>query len=121
MISSVSTVLLGIVCIAASTAIASLVLKIIGIVVVINSLLRIYDAYKIKGRSDHFLVYVINDVLTFVLGIVLLILPLDIASAVVIIIGVILLILGISNVITAIRVYLDGRYVDDGTDVVWEE
>ena len=34
----------------------------------------------------------------------------------------IILILGITNLVTAIKVYYDGgRYVDDGTDVVWEE
>ena len=32
-----------------------------------------------------------------------------------------MLLLGITNVINVIRVYRDGRFVDDGTDVVWEE
>jgi uncharacterized membrane protein HdeD (DUF308 family) len=56
-----------------------------------------------------------------VLGIVLVAIPLDIASTLVMIIGVIMIILGISNIITVIRVYRDGRYIDDGSDVVWEE
>ncbi|MEE3399049.1 MAG: DUF308 domain-containing protein, partial [Eubacterium sp.] len=74
-----------------------------------------------KGRSDHFVQYIINDIITLVLGIVLVAIPLDIASTLVMIIGVIMIILGISNIITVIRVYRDGRYIDDGSDVVWEE
>ena len=36
-------------------------------------------------------------------------------------IQVFLLILGVTNLITAYKVYRDGKFVDDGTDVVWEE
>ncbi len=121
MTTAIILILFGILCIASPGFIASFVIKAIGIMILINELIRIYEAYKIKGKSDKFIQYVIVDILTLILGIVLIAIPLDIAGAIVIVIGVILLVLGISNIITAIRVYKDGRYVDDGTDVVWEE
>ena len=114
-------IIFGIVCIASPAFITAFVIKAIGICIVINSLVRIYDAYKIKGRSDSFVQYVIVDILTLVLGVVLMVAPLGIASSIVMVIGIILLVLGVTNVITVIRVYKDGRYVDDGSDVVWEE
>ena len=56
------------------------------------------------------------------MGIVLFFIPTTVASVVVIVLGVILAVLGISNIITVFKVYRDGgRYVDDGSDVVWEE
>ena len=60
-------------------------------------------------------------VVDFDLGIVLLIIPMTIAGAVVIVLGAFLFVIGISNVITCVRVYKDGCFVDEGTDVVWEE
>ena len=111
----------GIICIAFPGVIAAFIVKAIGVMVLINSAIRIHDAYMVKGRSDHFVQYIINDIITLVLGIVLVAIPLDIASTLVMIIGVIMIILGISNIITVIRVYRDGRYIDDGSDVVWEE
>lgn len=113
--------LFGIVCIAASGVVASFIIKIIGCIVIVNSVMRIYDAYKIKGSSDHFIEYIVNDVATLVLGIVLLLIPMTIVGAAVIVLGAFLLVIGISNVITCARVYRDGSFVDDGTDVVWEE
>ena len=111
----------GIICIALSTFVASFIIKIIGLIIIFNSIMRIYDAYKIKGSSDHFVQYIINDVATLILGIVLLLIPMNIAGAVVIILGAFLFIIGISNVITCVRVYRDGCFVDDGSEVVWEE
>ena len=118
---AIMIILFGIICIAFPGFIASFIIKAIGIMVLINAAFRIHDAYMIKGRSDKFLQYIINDIITVVLGIVLIAIPLDIAGVVVIIIGVLMLLLGITNVINVIRVYRDGRFVDDGTDVVWEE
>ena len=118
---SVVLIALGIICIAASTAVAAFVIKLLGIIILINAAFRLHDAYQIKGVSDKFKMYVINDIITLVLGIVLLVMPISAAKAFVIIVGIIMLALGISNVITVIRVYKDGKYIDDGTDVVWEE
>ncbi len=114
-------ILFGILCIASPGFITSFVIKALGIMILINGLIRLYDAYQIKGKSDNFIKYLVVDILTLILGIVLIAIPLDIAGAVVIVLGVILLLLGLTNIITVIKVYKDGRYVDDGTDVVWEE
>ncbi len=118
---SIILAVLGIVCIAASDSVAAFVIKVLGIIILVNSALRIHDAYEIKGISDRFIQYIINDLITLVLGIVLIVMPLGAAAVFVRIVGAIMIILGISNVITAIRIYKDGQYVDDGTDVVWEE
>jgi len=114
-------VIFGIVCIAASTYIARVVMSAVGVVVIVNSILRMYDAYLIKGKSDKLIRYVINDIVTLILGLILLFIPLEATGLVVRIIGIGLLVVGVSNIISAIGVYKDGRYVDDGTDVVWEE
>ena len=111
----------GIICIAFPQTIAAFIIKAIGIMVLLNAAFRIHDAYLIKGRSDNFILYIINDIITLILGLILVAIPLDIAGTLVIIIGVVMLVMGVSNIITVIRVYRDGRYVDDGTDVVWEE
>jgi Uncharacterized conserved protein len=122
MLIAIILVLLGIICLAMSDSVSTLILIVIGVCMIVNSIISIHDAYIIKGKSDHFLAYVINDIITLVIGIVLLFLPSTFEGAIAITIGVILCIMGISNIITVFRVYHDGgRYVDDGTDVVWEE
>ena len=47
--------------------------------------------------------------------------PLGAAAILVRIVGAVMIILGVSNVVMAVRVYKDGKYINDGTDVVWEE
>ncbi|MBO4591367.1 MAG: DUF308 domain-containing protein [Eubacterium sp.] len=118
---SVALIVFGIICIARPAAIADFIIKVIGIVILVNSGFRIYDAYQIKGKTDNFVKYVINDIITFVLGLVLLCFSLNAVGAVVRVVGVFMLILGVTNVITAVKVYKDGRFVDDGSDIVWEE
>lgn len=114
-------VFMGILCLAIPKQIASLVIKMVGIVILVNAIMRIHDAYVIRGKSDGFKMYMLNDVITLIIGLVLLFIPMDVASIIVIILGVFLLILGVTNLITAYKVYRDGKFVDDGTDVVWEE
>lgn len=122
MVLAVALVLIGIICLAASGFVASLILKVIGLCVTVNSIMSIHDAYVVKGKSDNFLAYIINDIITLIVGIVLFFIPTTVASVVVVVLGVILAVLGISNIITVFKVYRDGgRYVDDGSDVVWEE
>jgi uncharacterized membrane protein HdeD (DUF308 family) len=122
MVLAVALVLIGIICLAASGFVASLILKVIGLCVTVNSIMSIHDAYVVKEKSDNFLAYIINDIITLIVGIVLFFIPTTVASVVVIVLGVILAVLGISNIITVFKVYRDGgRYVDDGSDVVWEE
>jgi uncharacterized membrane protein HdeD (DUF308 family) len=118
---SLTLITLGIICIAASDSVASFVIKVLGIIVLVNSVLRIHDAYEIKGISDRFIQYIVNDLITLILGIVLIVMPLGAAAIFVRIVGIIMIILGVSNIVTAIRIYRDGQYVDDGSDVVWEE
>ena len=122
MVLAIALVLIGIICLAASGFVASLILKVIGLCVTVNSIMSIHDAYVRKGKSDNFLAYIINDVITLILGVVLFFIPTTVANVVVIVLGIILAVLGISNIITVFKVYKDGgRYVDDGSDVVWEE
>ncbi len=122
MVLAIALVLIGIICLAASGFVAGLILKVIGLCVTVNSIMSIHDAYVIKGKSDNFLAYIINDVITLILGVVLFFIPTTVANVVVIVLGIILAVLGISNIITVFKVYKDGgRYVDDGSDVVWEE
>ena len=104
-------VVFGLVCIAFPGFVASL----------ISAGMRVYDAYRVKGKSDNFIQYIIVDAATILLGLVLLLIPLDLAGTIVRIVGIIMIVIGLSNVITIIRVYRDGKYVDDGSDVVWEE
>lgn len=118
---AITIIIFGIICIAFPSVIAAFIIKAIGIMVLVNAAFRIHDAYMIKGRSDSFIVYIINDIITLILGLVLVAIPLDIAGTLVRIIGVFMMILGLSNIITVVKVYFDGRYVDDGSDVVWEE
>ena len=112
---------IGIVCIANPGLVAAFIIKTIGLIVIVNSAIRVYEAYQIKGKTDNFMKYIVNDILTLLLGLCLLIFPITAATVVVKIVGVVMIILGITNVITAFKVYKDGRYVDDGSDVVWEE
>lgn len=121
MSSAIALFVIGILCLAIPGQIASIVVKLLGIVIIVNSSMRIHDAYIIRGRSDGFTAYIINDILTLIIGIVLLFVPLTVASAVVVVIGIVLLVLGISNLITAYKVYKDGKYINDNSDVVWEE
>ena len=87
-------------------------LKLLGIIILVNSALRIHDAYEIKGISDKFMFYIINDIITLVLGIILIIMPISAAKVFVIIVGVLMVLLGVSNIVTAVKVYLDGKYID---------
>ena len=118
---SITLIVLGIVCIAAAGSVASFVIKMLGIIVLVNSALRIHDAYIIKGVSDKYINYIINDAITLVLGIILIVMPLTAAAIFVRIVGAVMMILGVSNIITVFKVYKDGKYIEDGTDVVWEE
>ena len=118
---SIVLVLFGIICIAKPGSIADFIIKAIGVIILINSALRIYDVYQIKGKTDNFVKYIINDIITLVLGLILICFSLSAVGAVVRVVGVFMLLLGVTNVITAVRVYKDGRFIDDGTDVVWKE
>lgn len=114
-------VIFGIVSLANPGGMSSMIIFIIGAAIIVNALCRIYDAYQIRGKSDDFKFYIINDVITLVLGIVLLVAGNWTADWVIRILGIFMAVLGISNIVTSFRVYKDGHFVDDGTDTVWEE
>lgn len=97
------------------------VIMAVGFIILINSILRIFDARRVRGKDKDFVKYVANDILTAILGFLLFFLSDSVADAIFIIIGIFMTVLGISNIYTAYRVYKGGRYIDDGTDVVWEE
>ena len=122
MVFSIILVIIGILCLAMSERLADLILILIGVSMIVNSVVSIHDAYLIKGKSDHFLAYIINDIITLVIGVALIFVPKGVVGAIAITIGVVLCIIGVSNIITVFRVFRDGgRYIDDGSDVVWEE
>ena len=115
-------VVTGLICIVNPGGIAAYVMIIIGVFVLVNSIMRIRDAYRVKAQTDFFKQFLINDLITLFLGLFMIIFNKWIIVTMARVAGVIILILGITNLVTAIKVYYDGgRYVDDGTDVVWEE
>lgn len=122
MMLAIILVLLGIICLALSDRVADIILIVIGISMIVNAIISIHDAYVVKGKSDHFIEYVINDIVSLVIGIVLIFVPQGLEGAIAITIGIVLCVIGVSNIITVFRVFRDGgRYIDDGSDVVWEE
>lgn len=122
MVFSVILAVTGLICIVSPTGVADYVMVIIGIFMLINSVLRIRDAYRIKAQTNFFKQFIINDLVTLVLSFFMIFFKSLILSSLARFFGIIILILGITNLMTAIKVYYDGgRYVDDGTDVVWEE
>ena len=115
-------VVTGLICIITPKGVASYVMVVIGVFILVNSILRIRDAYKIKGQTDFFKQFIINDLITLVFGFILIIFNRWLIVNAAMILGIIVLILGITNLLTAMMVYHDGgRYVDDDSDVVWEE
>ncbi len=119
---AVLLVVTGLICIITPKGVASYVMVVIGVFILVNSILRIRDAYKIKGQTDFFKQFIINDLITLVFGFVLIVFNRWLIVNAAIVLGIIVLILGITNLLTAMKVYHDGgRYVDDGSDVVWEE
>ncbi len=122
MMLAIILVLLGIICLALSDRVADIILIVIGISMIFNAVISIHDAYVVKGKSDHFIEYIINDIVSLVIGIVLIFVPQGHEGAIAITIGIVLCVIGVSNIITVFRVFRDGgRYIDDGSDVVWEE
>ena len=113
-------VLCGIICVTNAFGVSNIVLTVLGVCILVNSLVRLFIERSLKGSSS-FKRYMINDLLTAVLGVVLILVPHDAAGAVFLVMGIFMVILGVSNIISAYSYYKNGRYVNDGTDVVWEE
>ena len=113
-------VLFGILCVTDSFGVSKFVIRIIGLCILLNALVRIFAERTVKGKGS-FKAYMTVDGVTAALGLVLLIFPLSSVDAIFIVIGIFMLILGITNIISSYSFYKNGRYVSDGSDVVWEE
>lgn len=119
---AVILILAGIIVVSNPVGVSTFIIKIFGLCILINACFRIYDVIQIKGSNDsHWGSYIANDVITAILGLILLFMSFSVAATVIIIVGVIMTVLGVTNIITAYKVYKVGRYVNDGSDVVWEE
>ena len=113
-------VLMGIICVTNAFGIKKNKKMVIGICIFVNALFRIFIERSLRGSSG-FKNYLINDIITAILGVVLMIMPKTAADAFFVVVGIFMVILGISNIISSYLFYKNGRYVNDGTDVVWEE
>ena len=116
--------IMGIICVANPGWVAGFFLKVVGLCILLNALIRIVTEHSLKGKSEKYNFYLMIDVVSLVIGLLLFLFPkawLDGVSWLFIVFGVILIILGLFNLYSAFKVYKEGRYVNDGTDVVWEE
>ena len=116
-------VVLGIVSIAAPGLVAGLILKIIGIFILIHAVLRLMAAYKVKSEVQSFKFYFGIDTFSLAVGLLLVFVPHLVASWLVIVVGIVLLISGLSNIVSSFKFYKEGgRYLEHDKDgAVWEE
>lgn len=116
--------IMGIVCVANPGWVAGFFLKVVGLCILLNSLIRLVTEHSLKGKSSKYNFYLVTDLVSLVIGLLLFLFPkawLDGVSWLFIVFGVILMVLGVFNLYTAYKVYKEGRYVNDGSGVVWEE
>ena len=113
-------VLIGIFCVTDSFGVSGFILTVVGIFIFVNAIIRIFVERTLRGNASYKR-YLINDIITAALGLILMIMPKTAADAIFIVVGIFMVILGVSNIISAYAFYKNGRYVDDGSDVVWEE
>ena len=116
--------ILGLISVVNPGWVSNFFLKVVGLCIFLNSLVRIIVEHSLKGKSDKYNVYLITDIVSAVVGLLLFLFPktwLESFSFLFYVFGIVLVILGIFNLYTAYKVYKEGRFVNDGTDVVWEE
>ncbi|GEM_PF-1011744 len=116
--------ILGLISVVNPGWVSNFFLKVVGLCIFLNSLVRIIVEHSLKGKSDKYNVYLITDIVSAVVGLLLFLFPktwLESVSFLFYVFGIVLVILGIFNLYTAYKVYKEGRFVNDGTDVVWEE
>ena len=116
--------IMGVICVANPGWVAGFFLKVVGLCILLNSLIRLVTEHSLKGKSEKYNFYLLVDVVSLVIGLLLFLFPkawLDAAAWLFYVFGVILMILGVFNLYSAFKVYKEGRYVNDGSDVVWEE
>ena len=116
--------IMGIICVANPGWVAGFFLKVVGLCILLNSLISIFTEHKLKGKSEKYTFYLVTDIVSIVIGLLLFLFPkawLDTASWLFYVFGVVLMVLGVFNLYTSYKVYKEGRFVNDGSDVVWEE
>ena len=116
--------ILGLISVVNPGWVSNFFLKVVGLCIFLNSLVRIIVEHSLKGTSDKYNIYLITDIVSAVVGLLLFLFPktwLESVSFLFYVFGIVLVILGIFNLYTAYKVYKEGRFVNDGTDVVWEE
>ncbi|MBR3538930.1 MAG: DUF308 domain-containing protein, partial [Eubacterium sp.] len=104
-------VMFGIICVTNAFGVSNFVLTVLGVCILVNSLVRIFVERSMKGSAG-FKGYMINDILTAILGVILIMVPRDAAAAVFLVLGIFMVILGISNIIAAYSYYKNGRFVN---------
>ena len=118
---SIAIFLTGAICALTPGFVASFTISLVGFIILFNAVLRIYTTIQLRKDEKNIVPFLINDIITGVIGIIMIINPFGAAAGVIRILGIIIVIFGITNLIEVIRVYRNGKYVDDGSDVVWEE
>lgn len=117
--------IMGIICVANPGWVAGFFLKVVGLCILLNALIRVVTEHSLKGKSEKYNFYLMIDIVSIVVGLLLFLFPkawLDGVSWLFYVFGVILIVLGIFNLYSAFKVYKEGRYVkNDGSGVVWEE
>ena len=121
MFSAILLAVFGTIVVANPGWISGFVIKVIGFLVLVEGIVKVIETIRIKALDERFWKsYMVNDIVTVILGAVLLLVPFGAAKVVAIIIGIILALLGISNIITEYKIYKLRKIAQDG-DVVWEE
>ncbi len=118
---AIVTCVVGAFCTLIPGAVASFTISLVGFVILFNAVLRLYETVQLRKGEKNIIPYLINDIITAIIGIIMLINPFSAASGVIRVLGIIIFIFGVTNLVEVIRVYRNGKFVDDGTDVVWEE
>ena len=104
--------------------VAGFFLKVVGLCVLLNSLIRILSDRTMKNKADSYKFFMVVDLVSAVVGLLLFLIPeawMHGARVLFIVFGILLMILGVFNLYSAFKFYKEGRYVDDGSGVVWEE
>ncbi len=96
-------------------------LKILGFIIIVNSIMGILEIRASKsGLSGSWIRYAIFEIVSAAVGAFLFFVTEDTTGTIISVLGVLLIISGITNAISAYKAYKYGRPVNDG-NVVWEE
>ncbi len=116
---SVVCIVTGIISVLVPTAVAYFVVKMFGIMILVNAIIHIIEVKRLRGENK-ILPYIVTDIVTMIIGAVLVFTPFTVPTIMLIIIGVFMVIVSILDMINAYVVFRNGKYVNDG-NVVWEE